>query len=148
MTDGEFNFKIRDELKKMAEFKSLSKNWPWMMLKWLTTQLVTVEMFIDMVTYSSRGDLDLAVKDLKASKQFIDRCLEFLGLWWIEERYVRRCYEWLFQIWRREFIKTKCVLDWGHDVSNGGESCQRVLEEEMASMDVVQPAMDLHARVY
>ena len=149
----EFDFEIRDELKKMSEFKSLSKTWPWMMLKWLRTQPVTVQMFIDMVTYSSRGDLDTAVQGLRTSKHFVDRCVDFLDFGLFDEqeqqRYFRRCYEWLFHIWRQEFIKTKCFIDWDYDVSDEQEPCHKVLEDEMVSINALDNLeMGLDARLH
>ena len=71
MLEVEFDFKVRDELKKMTEFKSLSKMWPSSLITEKEEQ-VTVDMFIDMIVYNSKGDRDLAIMGLRSSNQYLD----------------------------------------------------------------------------
>ena len=72
MTNNVFDFKICDELKKMPEYKFLRKEYS------CTSQIlsdkgrkVTLDMVIDMIVYSSRGDKELAIRGLRTSKDFV-----------------------------------------------------------------------------
>ena len=72
MNNNVFDFKIRDELKKMPEYKFLRKEYSF------TPQIlsdkgrkVTLDMVIDMIVYSSRGDKELAIRGLRTSKDFV-----------------------------------------------------------------------------
>ena len=117
----EFNFQIRDELKKMTEFKSVSKTWP----LWLITEkkeTVTVEMFIDMIVYNSEGDMELARKGLMASKQYLDS-LNYLDFYYYE------ACNLLFEIWRNGFMSSKCVLDWHDDDDDDDDEKDPYYEE-------------------
>ena len=118
MADGQFDFKIREELKKMTEYKNMTNRWTW----WLRKDVpVTVDMFIDMITYSSKGDLDTAARGLRASEQFLERCWELS----ITNDIGR---ELMLEVWRASFITTRCVLDWGADDARQEPHGYRVLE--------------------
>ena len=72
MTNNVFDFKIRDELKKMPKYKFLRKEYSF------TSQIlsdkgrkVTLDMVIDMIVYSSKGDKELAIRRLRTSKDFV-----------------------------------------------------------------------------
>ena len=76
--DRHFNFKVRDELKKMPEFYDLHHNISNAKLSTEAGSIVTCDMMIDIITYCSKGDLDLAISGLRNSQQFVHRCKLFL----------------------------------------------------------------------
>ena len=76
--EKEFDFKIRDELHKMSGFKDLRSLFLHAKITSEAGVSVTGEMIMDMITYCSKRDLDVAIRGLVASKLFIDGCLEFL----------------------------------------------------------------------
>merc|ERR1719342_313971 len=85
-TNNVFDFKIRDKLKKMPEYKFLRKEYS------CTSQIlsdkgrkVTLDMVIDMIVYSSRGDKELAIRGLRTNE--MEELLWFhVRVLWIKER--------------------------------------------------------------
>ena len=111
MKEDTFEFKIRDELKMMAEFQdlqsALSKLTRVTRFKEEAAALhksVSIEMIIDMIVYCSRGDMDLAIKSLRTSSKFVARCVKFY------DSYYYAC-NLLLQIWKLGFITTRSLLD-------------------------------------
>ena len=97
MTDGVFDFKIREELRKMTEFEDLTKLWSC----WTRKEVpVCMDRLIDIITYCSKGDLDLAIRGLRASEQFLARSAG-RGVY-MEAR------DLLVEVWRSAFISTRC----------------------------------------
>ena len=66
---------------------------------------------IDMITYSSRGNMDQAIGNLRLSDQFLRRCTNFLGVNTAEGRELS--VQLLFEIWKVHFVATKYYLDCG-----------------------------------
>lgn len=62
--DGHFDFKVRDELKRMPEYDDLSHIITNAKLSTESGSIVTSDMMIDMITYCSKGDLDIAASGL------------------------------------------------------------------------------------
>ena len=113
MKEDTFEFKIRDELKMMAEYtdlqSALSKLTRVTRFKEEAAALhksVSIEMIIDMIVYCSRGDMDLAIKSLRTSSKFVARCVKFY-----DSNYY--ACNLLLQIWKLGFITTRSLLD--HD---------------------------------
>ena len=133
--EKDFDFKIRDELKKRFEYKILRSDLTDMKIHTETGDPVTGEMLIDMVAYCSQGDMDIAIRGLQASRQLISRCcFPFLRSY---NRYLRlaRANRLLFEIWRLGFIKTKYLLDWNEHVSEQQLPTHRLLEQQIATMN-------------
>ena len=136
--ENEFDFKIRDELHKMSEFKDLRSLFLHAKITSEAGVSVTGEMIIDMITYCSKGDLDVAIRGLVASKLFIDGCLEFLLPTSYQTR-VTKSINLLFEIWRFGFVATKCLLEVDclmerEDFEESYIPTQSIPEEEVASM--------------
>ena len=136
--ENEFDFKIRDELHKMSEFKDLRSLFLQAKITSEAGVSVTGEMIIDMITYCSKGDLDVAIRGLVASKLFIDGCLEFLLPTSYQTR-VTKSINLLFEIWRFGFVATKCLLEVDclmerKDFEESYIPSHSILEEEVASM--------------
>ena len=99
MTDGVFDFKIREELRKMTEFKDLTIRWS----LWTRKDVpVTLDMLIDIITYYSKGDLDLAIRGLRSSEQFLARSAG-------RDVYTE-ARDLLVEVWRSAFISTRCYF--------------------------------------
>ena len=135
--DRHFNFKVRDELKKMPEFYDLHHNISNAKLSTEAGSIVTCDMMIDIITYCSKGDLDLAISGLRNSQQFVHRCKLFLRSFSLSCRTVR-AIRLLFEIWKHGFITTKCVLDWNWHLGEQLLPSHRILEQEIASMDAME----------
>ena len=73
MAKSDFDFKIRDELKQMPEYKFFKKDFFDVSCS-ENGENVTLDMAIDMIVYSSKGDKNLAIRDLLASKDFAENC--------------------------------------------------------------------------
>ena len=130
MTNNFFDFKIRDKLKKMPEYKFLRKEYSF------TPQIlsdkgrkVTLDMVIDMIVYSSRGDKELAIRGLRTSKDFVERCSDFLQ----HHSHFPRHYSFkiLIEIWTTGFLATKIFhgLEWDVLDSIPHIILERVLDE-------------------
>ena len=142
VAEKDFDFKIRDELKKRSEYTILRTD---LLRAGITTETgehVTGEMIVDMVTFCSKGDLDLAILGLRESQQFVIRCLLFLRPLPYYLRVIKAT-KLLFEIWRAGFATTKCVLDWnsglGDQVLSHGFLQQKVafmhaLDNEVSSL--------------
>ena len=76
--DEHFDFKVRDELKRMPEYDDLRHNISSVNVSTEAGSIVTSDMMIDMITYCSKGDLDIAASGLRNSQQFVHRCKLFL----------------------------------------------------------------------
>ena len=128
MANGDFDFNIRDELKRMPEFSCLRAGASWVD----SCKTVTGDMMVDMITYCARGDLDLAIRGLRLSKQFADACVTTLQL---EDdgshgHYILMdTFSLLFEIWRLAFITTKCVLDYDWEEAKLQTPAVTVLED-------------------
>ena len=90
---------------------------------------VTLDMVIDMIVYSSRGDKELAIRGLKTSKDFVERCLNFLQ----HHSHFPRHYSFkiLIEIWTTGFLATKIFheLEWDVLDSIPHIILERVLDE-------------------
>ena len=115
MMERNFDFKIRDKLKKLKrkEYKNLGSHIMDAKLTSENGEPVTAGMIIDMITYISRGDEDLAIRAFRASKDLIDICYTTL---WALDYNVRMSfsYKLVYEILRLGFVTTKCVLDWNY----------------------------------
>ena len=136
--EKEFDFKIRDELHKMSGFKDLRSLFLHAKITSEAGVSVTGEMIMDMITYCSKRDLDVAIRGLVASKLFIDGCLEFLLPTSYHSR-VTKSIKLLFEIWRFGFVATKCWLEFDRlmereDFEESYIPSHSILEEEVASM--------------
>merc|ERR1719282_547156 len=130
----DFDFKIREELKKMPEFKNLRSHFSEARITSEAGVLVTGEMIIDMITYSSQGDLDVAI-----------RCLEILFPLPFSFCFtVTKACTLLFELWRLDFVETRCLLEvkWndadeqGDNAHEGHTTSAHVLIEQIvASMN-------------
>ena len=140
--DRNFDFKTRDQLKKMKEYRDISSDLRDAKLTSANGTTVTGAIIIDLITYISKGDLDLAIRGLRASKVLIDRCFGFL---WAQYNSVSLAmsHKLLFEILRLEFISTKCVLDWDFRPRNLQLSIHRKLEQEVAQINVSEFQMNL-----
>merc|ERR1712126_348133 len=76
--EKDFDFKVREELKKRFEYKILRSNLLDAMHETETGEEVTGDMLIDMITFCSKGDLDLAIRGLQESERMVSRCWFFL----------------------------------------------------------------------
>ena len=131
MAKSDFDFKIRDELKQMPEYKFFKKDFFDVSCS-ENGENVTLDMAIDMIVYSSKGDKNLAIRDLLASKDFAENCTDFL------DDHVNCAlllsYQLLTEIWSQGFLSSMLVLDWGWD-EEMFQTSQRVLEGLMNEMD-------------
>ena len=131
MTDRVFDFKIREELRKMTEFEDLTKLWSC----WTRKEVpVCMDRLIDIITYCSKGDLDLAIRGLRSSLRLLARGG---GIGVFEE-----ARDLLVEVWRLAFISTRCVLDWDDEDAKREAPSHEVLEGNVADINVLH---DLHA---
>ena len=145
MRSKDFDFKIREELKKLPEFKNLRSHFSEARITSEAGVLVTGEMIIDMITYSSQGDLDVAIRGLETSELFVDRCLEILFPLPFSFCFtVTKACTLLFELWRLDFVETRCLLEvkWndadeqGDNAHEGHTTSAHVLIEQIvASMN-------------
>merc|ERR1719219_1511204 len=63
-----------------------------------------------MIVYSSKGDEDVATRDLRTSKAFTERCTNFLEHINGPRRFFT--YQLLIEIWTIGFLSSMLVLDW------------------------------------
>ena len=147
MSVDKFDFQIRDELKMLPEFKSLQSSWNWGFISIALSNNVnkvkiSIEMVIDMIVYCSKGDMDLAIKSLRTSKAFVDRCRQFLycpldGDWSDQIFLIASC-QLLVQIWTQCFITTKCILEYGVDEAKLETSFHEVLDEVTVMINEIE----------
>ena len=135
--DEHFDFKVRDELKRMPEYDDLRHNISSVNVSTEAGSIVTSDMMIDMITYCSKGDLDIAVSGLRNSQQFVHRCKLFLRSF-SSPCQMFNATKMVFEIWRLGFINTKCVLDWNWHLGEHLLPSHRILEQEIASMDAME----------
>ena len=135
---GDFDFKLREELRKMSELRVLRNDYfGSAIVRSQKGKVVTMDMVLDMIVYSSKGDKDLAVRGLRRSKEFVERCRIFLDdhedeILDFDSRH--QTYQLLIEIWTLCFQAAKMVLDWKWD----GALYQvphRVLEGILNEMD-------------
>ena len=74
VAEKDFDFKIRDELKKRSEYNILRTDLLRAGITTDTGEHVTGEMIVDVITFCSKGDPDLAILGLRESQQFVIRC--------------------------------------------------------------------------
>ena len=134
--EKDFDFKVREELKKRFEYKILRSNLLDAMHETETGEKVTGDMLIDMITFCSKGDLDLAIRGLQESERMVSRCWFFLRSYNNHFR-IGRATELLIEIWRLGFIKSKCVLDWNENLGEQHLPSHRVLEQQIATMNAI-----------
>ena len=119
--DREFSFEIRRELLRLCEADDTLNLYHIGIVSYYAKkhkQLNKKDVFyalIDMITYSSMGDKDKAIRNLHLSEQFLRRTATLV--WGTFELSIQL----LFEIWKVHFVATKYYLDCG------------VLEQEMSS---------------
>ena len=130
-----FDFKMRDKLKKMFEYWIFRRNLSHAMITTETGVTVTAQMLVDMITFCSQGDLNLAIRGLQASRQLVTRVVSpFLRQYICCIRYAKGI-KLLFEIWRLGFIRTKCVLDWNENFGEQNVPPHRLLEQQITAMN-------------
>ena len=129
---------MRDELKKMQEFKDLDADFstiscPFSELEKLKALgKVPMDVIIDIIIYCSKGDKDLAIRSLRTSKQFVDRCLNFLQGSDFPHFYA---YDLFVQIWLMGFIATECVLEYDSNKARMVPPTHEVLEDVLVMLN-------------
>ena len=124
--DQQFSFDIRKELERLCDAEEttdlyhISHLVPYYAKKQKKLNKNDVfQALLDMITYSSRGNMERAVRNLRLSNQFLRRCTGFLTMMFIEG--MELSVQLLFEIWKVHFIATKYYLECG------------VLEQEVSS---------------
>merc|ERR1712112_536914 len=125
--DREFSFEIRKELLRLCEADDTLNLYHIGNVSYYAKkhkQLNKNDIFyalIDMITYSSMGDKDKAIRNLHLSEQFLGRCATFTRWPWHGNDGMELSINLLLEIWKVHFVATKYYLDCG------------VLEQEVSS---------------
>ena len=93
-----------------------------------------MDRLIDIITYCSKGDLDLAIRGLRSSLRLLARGG---GIGVFEE-----ARDLLVEVWRLAFISTRCVLDWDDEDAKREAPSHEVLE---GIVDGINALHNLHA---
>ena len=134
---SDFDFKLREELRKMSGLRFLRNDYfGSAIVRSQKGKVVTMDMVLDMIVYSSKGDKDLAVRGLRRSKEFVERCRIFLDD--LEDEILdfdsrHQTYQLLIEIWTLCFQGTKLDLDF--QVPFEYQIPHRVLEGVLNEMD-------------
>ena len=125
--DREFSFEIRKELLRLCEADDNANLYHIGNVSYYAKkhkQLNKKDVFyalIDMITYSSMGDKDKAIRNLHLSDEFLVRCSTFIRWPWHGNDGMELSINLLLEIWKVHFVATKYYLDCG------------VLEQEVSS---------------
>ena len=158
---GDFSFEIRKELRRLVEYTPWNGDFEhfnhlnalFFHMDTITTEAFVItrehkqlnreevfHVYLDMITYSSMGNMDWAIRSLHLSDQFLARCRTFMILQnnpsYADVHCVRKLsVQLLFEVWKVYFIATKFSLDCGVLVP---EEVSSLLERSMDALNVQQ----------
>ena len=99
VTDRGFDYVLRDKLKKHCMEKNLYLHCSGMNSKH--------DLIIDLITYSSMGDLNQALRSAEETNKFLNTMPQFVNIWGLNQRKSRM----MLEVWRNCFIRIKLALE-------------------------------------
>ena len=99
VTDRGFDYVLRDKLKKHCMENNLYLHCSGMNSKH--------DLIIDLITYSSMGDLNQALKSAEETNKFLNTMPQIVNIWGLNQRKSRM----MLEVWRNCFIRIKLALE-------------------------------------